>query len=132
MPFRALVAGVDERVEVVVRFLAVLELYKQGVVDLDQAETFGDLTVTRLAEAVALDAASVADWDLDVTDERARSDDDDLDADEDAEIDADLDAVLSALDANVNADDDPDDADDDVDETYEADDLIDAHAEETV
>ena len=50
-----------------VRFLAVLELYKQGVVELDQLETFGTLTVTRLAETVSLDALSVADWDLDVT-----------------------------------------------------------------
>jgi segregation and condensation protein A len=41
-----------ERVEAVVRFLAVLELYKQGVVELDQVETFGTLTVTRLAETV--------------------------------------------------------------------------------
>jgi segregation and condensation protein A len=57
-----------ERVEAVVRFLAVLELYKQGVVELDQLETFGTLTVTRLAETVSLDALSVADWDLDVTD----------------------------------------------------------------
>ena len=28
------------------RFLAVLELYKQGLVDLDQPGTFGDLTIT--------------------------------------------------------------------------------------
>ena len=27
------------------RFLAVLELYKQGLVDLDQADNFGDLTI---------------------------------------------------------------------------------------
>ena len=32
-----------ERLEVVVRFLAVLELFKQGLVDLDQAERFGDI-----------------------------------------------------------------------------------------
>ena len=36
MSFRALVAGVETRLEVVVRFLGVLELYKQGVVDLLQ------------------------------------------------------------------------------------------------
>ena len=29
-----------------VRFLAVLELYKQGMIDLDQPTTFGDLTIT--------------------------------------------------------------------------------------
>jgi segregation and condensation protein A len=33
------------RLDVIVRFLALLELYKQGVVDLEQATTFGELTV---------------------------------------------------------------------------------------
>jgi hypothetical protein len=36
------------------------------VVELDQLETFGTLTVTRLADVVTLDAVSMADWDLDV------------------------------------------------------------------
>jgi segregation and condensation protein A len=44
--FRSLTDGVTERIEVVVRFLAVLELFKQGLVDLDQTATFGDLTVS--------------------------------------------------------------------------------------
>jgi len=64
--FRAIVAGAGDRVEAVVRFLAVLELYKQGLVELDQAETFGDLQITRVASAPDLDALSVADWDHDV------------------------------------------------------------------
>ena len=34
--FRALTGGLVERLEVVVRFLAILELYKQGLVDLEQ------------------------------------------------------------------------------------------------
>ena len=56
MSFRALVAGVPHRLELVVRFLAVLELYKQGVVDLVQFTNFGDLVVRRLAAGeVALD-----------------------------------------------------------------------------
>jgi segregation and condensation protein A len=33
---------------VIVRFLAVLELYKQGLVDLEQPVTFADLQVTWL------------------------------------------------------------------------------------
>ena len=61
--FRALTRGVGERLEVIVRFLAVLELYKQGVVDLDQPITFGELTVRRLRSGEQLDAASIADWD---------------------------------------------------------------------
>ncbi len=48
--FRDLVAGVDERLEVVVRFLACLELYKQGVVDIEQVESFGDLVVRPLQD----------------------------------------------------------------------------------
>ncbi len=44
--FRQLTAGLTERVEVVVRFLAVLELFKQGLVELEQVRSFGDLTVS--------------------------------------------------------------------------------------
>jgi segregation and condensation protein A len=62
--FRDLVAGVDERLEVIVRFLAVLELFKQGIVDLDQPANFAELIVRPLApgESVALDLASIEDW----------------------------------------------------------------------
>jgi segregation and condensation protein A len=66
--FRTLVAGSADRVEAIVRFLAVLELYKQGVVDLSQFETFGALTITRLETVRDLDTASIADWDHDVAD----------------------------------------------------------------
>jgi len=43
--FRDLVADCDERIQVVVRFLAVLDLYREGKVDLAQAETFGEIRV---------------------------------------------------------------------------------------
>jgi segregation and condensation protein A len=43
--FRRLTRGLDERLAVVVRFLALLELCKEGLVQLDQAERFGDITV---------------------------------------------------------------------------------------
>jgi segregation and condensation protein A len=46
--FRDLVADCEERIHVVVRFLALLELYRDGKVDLAQAETFGEIEV-RLA-----------------------------------------------------------------------------------
>ncbi|MDQ4068718.1 MAG: segregation/condensation protein A [Actinomycetota bacterium] len=52
--FRALTEGVVDRMEVIVRFLAVLELYKQGLVELDQAVTFGQLEVTWVGEAGAV------------------------------------------------------------------------------
>lgn len=62
--FRDLTFGVRERIEIIVRFLAVLELVKQGVVDVEQAETFGELLVRPLAtgERVALDIDSLAEW----------------------------------------------------------------------
>jgi segregation and condensation protein A len=64
MSFRALTAGADTRLEFVVRFLAVLELYKQGVVDLLQFTSFGELEVRRLSPGeVALDSVSLDDWD---------------------------------------------------------------------
>jgi segregation and condensation protein A len=64
MSFRALASGAPHRLEVIVRFLAVLELYKQGMVDLMQFTNFGDLMVRRLqAGESALDVASLADWD---------------------------------------------------------------------
>ena len=44
--FRRLTQGLVSRLDVIVRFLAVLELYKQGWVEVDQAGTFGELTVT--------------------------------------------------------------------------------------
>jgi segregation and condensation protein A len=64
MSFRALVAGVDTRLELVVRFLAVLELYKQGMVDVVQFQNFGELLVRRLREGeTAIDIVSLDDWD---------------------------------------------------------------------
>ena len=43
--FRDLVADCDERIQIVVRFLALLDLYREGEVDLAQAETFGEIHV---------------------------------------------------------------------------------------
>ena len=44
--FRALTAHCTTRMQVIVRFLALLELCKQGRVTLEQGETFGDLEVS--------------------------------------------------------------------------------------
>ena len=52
--FRSLVVGIDERLEVIVRFLAVLELVKQGRADVEQTATFGTLTVTWVADPAAV------------------------------------------------------------------------------
>ena len=48
--FRELTSGFVERLEVVVRFLAVLEMFKQGIVDLQQPATFGDIAIVWLGE----------------------------------------------------------------------------------
>ncbi len=51
--FRELTADLVERIEVVVRFLAVLEMFKRGFIDLHQTATFGDISIVWLG----LDAA---------------------------------------------------------------------------
>ena len=51
--FRRLTQSLVERLEVVVRFLALLELFKQGLVDLDQPDHFGDIEVVWLGHGRA-------------------------------------------------------------------------------
>jgi len=46
--FRALTGHLRSRMEIIVSFLALLELCKQGRVSLDQGHTFGDLEVAWL------------------------------------------------------------------------------------
>ncbi len=46
--FRDLTGSLVERLEVVVRFLAILELFKQGFVDLDQPRSFGEIQIVWL------------------------------------------------------------------------------------
>jgi segregation and condensation protein A len=43
--FRDLVADCPDRIHVVVRFLAILELYREGKVELQQGRTFGEIEV---------------------------------------------------------------------------------------
>jgi segregation and condensation protein A len=64
LSFRQLVAGLHDRIEIIVRFLAVLELCKLGRVGLGQGTTFGDLTITWLDHATD-------DLDLDLVDDYA-------------------------------------------------------------
>lgn len=54
--FRRLTAGLDERLEVVVRFLALLELCKEGLVELSQAQRFGDIAVRWVGRRVGAPA----------------------------------------------------------------------------
>jgi segregation and condensation protein A len=61
--FRRLTDGLVDRLEVIVRFLAVLEMYKQGMVELDQAERFGEIEITWIAEReVSVGALAIDDY----------------------------------------------------------------------
>lgn len=46
--FSELVSGSKEKVEIIVSFLAILELARQKFIDLDQNELFSDITIKRL------------------------------------------------------------------------------------
>ncbi len=97
LTFDELTAGCRHVAEVVVHFLACLELYKLDHVDLDQAGNFGSLTVTWTPEANEL---RVGAFDLDAYEGQVEDAEGDaeldaaIDAELDAEIDAELDAVL--------------------------------------
>ena len=60
MTFSALCGGRTDRIEVIVRFLAVLELFKANAVTLDQGDRWGEIVVAWSGEAdleVALEDA---------------------------------------------------------------------------
>ncbi|MGD9702640.1 MAG: ScpA family protein [Acidimicrobiia bacterium] len=60
--FRELTGDLVERLEVIVRFLALLELFKQGYVELEQTERFGEIDImwTGGEEAVTAGAGAIA------------------------------------------------------------------------
>ncbi|MDQ4142971.1 MAG: segregation/condensation protein A [Actinomycetota bacterium] len=63
--FRDLCAHVQDRIEVVVRFLGLLELFKAGAIDLAQATRWGDISVEWTGEVDASDVlADVEDYTL--------------------------------------------------------------------
>ncbi len=61
--FRRLTGGLVERLEVIVRFLALLELFKQGLVELDQAERFGDIDIVWVADSDAVPVGAAGSFD---------------------------------------------------------------------
>ncbi len=63
--FRELTASFVDRLDVVVRFLAVLELYKQGLIDIEQASSFGEIQVvwTAAPELAGADLAAIDVYD---------------------------------------------------------------------
>ncbi len=62
--FRALTEHCVDRVEVVVNFLAVLELFKQGLVELDQPTAFGTLSVEWVAGDIGAGRFAMAGADV--------------------------------------------------------------------
>ena len=60
--FRMLTVGVTEPAELIVRFLAVLELYKQGWVELEQALSFGDLHIVWQPDGLDRSFVEVGSW----------------------------------------------------------------------
>ena len=109
--FRSLLDPHAEPMEIIVRFLATLELYKQGWVDLDQSEKFGDLRITWIPDgpeinlsflgpnAMATATAKVAttaapgafDFDVNISATETT-----LDSIEDTDVEAELDAAIAA------------------------------------
>ncbi len=64
--FRRLTGSLVDRIEVVVRFLAVLELFKLGLVELDQPGSFGDIHIDWVGgELDPHDALAGARFDID-------------------------------------------------------------------
>ena len=61
--FRRLSAGLVDRIEIVVRFLAILELFKQGFVELEQALVFGDITIEWVGDRGGADLLSIDVYD---------------------------------------------------------------------
>jgi len=62
--FRRLTSGLVERLDVIVRFLALLELFKQGMIELNQDEVFGEIDVlwTGGLEPVAAGSIAIDDY----------------------------------------------------------------------
>ncbi len=52
--FRRLTSGINDRLGLVVRFLAVLEMLKQDLVDVEQADTFGEIVIKWTGHGAAL------------------------------------------------------------------------------
>jgi segregation and condensation protein A len=63
--FRRLTRHLLERLEIIVRFLALLELFKQGLIELEQADHFGEIEVLWVGadeERVAAAASAIDDY----------------------------------------------------------------------
>ena len=94
--FRSLV-GTAEPAVVIVRFLALLELFKQGWVDLEQPENFGVLTIRWRPDGPEADGSAAALASRPAADSTAWGASDDAVDPDDLEADAALDAALALV-----------------------------------
>ena len=61
--FRRLTANFVDRIEIVVRFLAILEMFKQGLIELEQGTVFGDISIEWVGDRGGADLASIDVYD---------------------------------------------------------------------
>ena len=59
LSFRSLTEFLESRIEVIVHFLALLELCKLGLVELGQGRTFGDVQIEWIEDSSAFDIGRV-------------------------------------------------------------------------
>lgn len=60
--FRRLTSDLVDRMEIIVRFLALLELFKQGMVEVDQPQRFGDIDIVWIGNPLASASVSFDDY----------------------------------------------------------------------
>jgi segregation and condensation protein A len=61
--FRRLTSDLVDRIEIIVRFLALLELFKQGYLEIEQSKKFGDIDIVWIGDgAVSVGAISIDDY----------------------------------------------------------------------
>jgi segregation and condensation protein A len=51
-----------ERMEIIVRFLALLELFKQGLVEMEQPQRFGDIDIAWIGNDMATASLTFDDY----------------------------------------------------------------------
>ncbi|MFM8945971.1 MAG: segregation and condensation protein A [Actinomycetota bacterium] len=58
--FRRLTADFVDRLEIIVRFLALLELYKQGYIELEQGQKFGEIDIVWIGDHMGVSVGAIA------------------------------------------------------------------------
>jgi segregation and condensation protein A len=93
--FRSLLDANCEPMEIIVRFLATLELYKQGWVELEQPNSFGDLVISWCPDGPEVDLRFLPPPTAIAVDDPNADTEPTLDDLEDADVEAELDRALA-------------------------------------